>query len=287
MSADPSIQTVSTEIAGRTLSIETGLIAEQAHGAVVVRYGDTMVLVTVVGEKEAERRGRTSFRSRSTTKSECTPPARSPADSSSAKVDRPRRRFSPARLTDRPIRPLCSQGLQVRSSGHHYGDVRRSGKRSGHPLDHRRLGSTDALADPVGRTGRRGSGRLCRRRDRHQSDSLADLADSDSRHGGRRHERRHHDGRRRGQTRSPKRRCVARSSAPTQEIRRIVDLQLDLQAPGREREVGRSSHPPKNEDLHRRVEIVLGDRFAPRSTIPTRSCGSRAPRTEAKSCLLT
>jgi len=38
----------SVEIGGRTLSIETGLMAKQADGAVVVRYGDTMVLVTAV-----------------------------------------------------------------------------------------------------------------------------------------------------------------------------------------------------------------------------------------------
>ena len=37
---------VELEVAGRTLSIETGRLARQAGGAVVVRYGDTMVLVT-------------------------------------------------------------------------------------------------------------------------------------------------------------------------------------------------------------------------------------------------
>lgn len=36
----------SVEIGGRTLSIENGRVARQADGAVVVRYGDTMVLVT-------------------------------------------------------------------------------------------------------------------------------------------------------------------------------------------------------------------------------------------------
>jgi polyribonucleotide nucleotidyltransferase len=36
----------SIEIGGRTLSIETGRVARQADGAVIVRYGDTMVLVT-------------------------------------------------------------------------------------------------------------------------------------------------------------------------------------------------------------------------------------------------
>jgi len=34
------------EIGGKTLSIETGAIAKQAHGACVVRYGDTVVLAT-------------------------------------------------------------------------------------------------------------------------------------------------------------------------------------------------------------------------------------------------
>ena len=35
-----------TSIAGRTLSIESGKLAEQAEAAVTVRYGDTMILVT-------------------------------------------------------------------------------------------------------------------------------------------------------------------------------------------------------------------------------------------------
>ncbi|NIV12439.1 MAG: polyribonucleotide nucleotidyltransferase, partial [Aliifodinibius sp.] len=37
---------------GKTLSIETGRIAKQADGAVVVRMGDTMVLCTAVSSKE-------------------------------------------------------------------------------------------------------------------------------------------------------------------------------------------------------------------------------------------
>ena len=39
---------VEREIGGRTLSIETGRIARQADGAVVVHYGDTVVLVAAV-----------------------------------------------------------------------------------------------------------------------------------------------------------------------------------------------------------------------------------------------
>jgi len=40
---------VETEIGGKSISIETGKIAKQASGSVVVRSGDTIVLVTVVG----------------------------------------------------------------------------------------------------------------------------------------------------------------------------------------------------------------------------------------------
>jgi len=39
-------------IAGRTLTIQTGKLAQQANGAVVVRYGDTMVLVPAGAAKE-------------------------------------------------------------------------------------------------------------------------------------------------------------------------------------------------------------------------------------------
>jgi len=39
---------VEREIAGRTLSLETGRVAKQAHGAVTVQYGDTVVLATVL-----------------------------------------------------------------------------------------------------------------------------------------------------------------------------------------------------------------------------------------------
>jgi polyribonucleotide nucleotidyltransferase len=39
---------------GRTIEIETGRLAKQAHGSVVVRMGDTMLLATVVSNKDAK-----------------------------------------------------------------------------------------------------------------------------------------------------------------------------------------------------------------------------------------
>ncbi|MDA8415410.1 MAG: polyribonucleotide nucleotidyltransferase [Desulfobacteraceae bacterium] len=45
---------VNVEFGGRTVTISTGKMAKQANGAVMVRSGDTMVLVTAVAQKEAK-----------------------------------------------------------------------------------------------------------------------------------------------------------------------------------------------------------------------------------------
>jgi len=46
-----SVISKSTEIGGRTLTLEIGRLAEQATGAVLGRYGDTMILATVVSSR--------------------------------------------------------------------------------------------------------------------------------------------------------------------------------------------------------------------------------------------
>ena len=45
-------RTYETELAGRKLVIETGKMAGLANGSVLVRYGDTCVLVNVTASKE-------------------------------------------------------------------------------------------------------------------------------------------------------------------------------------------------------------------------------------------
>jgi polyribonucleotide nucleotidyltransferase len=45
------VTTVEAEIGGKLLILETGLMAKQASGAVVARYGDTVVLSTAVASK--------------------------------------------------------------------------------------------------------------------------------------------------------------------------------------------------------------------------------------------
>ncbi|MBF0286322.1 MAG: polyribonucleotide nucleotidyltransferase [SAR324 cluster bacterium] len=50
------MKTVETEFAGRKLTIETGKMAKQANGSVVIRYGDTVVLVAATAAKGGEAR---------------------------------------------------------------------------------------------------------------------------------------------------------------------------------------------------------------------------------------
>jgi len=47
-----NVQSVSIEVGGRPMTIETGKYAKQANGAVVVRQDDSMVLVTACATKE-------------------------------------------------------------------------------------------------------------------------------------------------------------------------------------------------------------------------------------------
>lgn len=49
------IKTFSLELAGRQLTVETGLLAGQANGSVTVRYGDTVVLATATMSQNKAR----------------------------------------------------------------------------------------------------------------------------------------------------------------------------------------------------------------------------------------
>ena len=53
--------TVSAQVGKQAITIETGKLAKQADGSVVLRAGDSMVLVTAVSQKEPKL-GSTSSR---------------------------------------------------------------------------------------------------------------------------------------------------------------------------------------------------------------------------------
>src|SRR5947209_5452075 len=87
-------QSTQIEIGGRRLTLETGRVAKQADGSVIVRYGDTVVLATVVASRVAVE-GQDFSRSPWTTGSARTRADASPGASSSARDVPSRRRSSP------------------------------------------------------------------------------------------------------------------------------------------------------------------------------------------------
>jgi polyribonucleotide nucleotidyltransferase len=100
---------VSAEIAGRTLTLEAGKLAEQADGAVTVRYGDTMLLATVVGAKEP-REG-VDFLPLTVDYEEKMYAAGKIPGNFFKRESRPTTTaILIARLTDRPLRPLFPKG---------------------------------------------------------------------------------------------------------------------------------------------------------------------------------
>ena len=98
-----SAHKVEKTIGGRTLSIETNKMARQADGAVVIRYGDTMVLTTVVAGKERDL----GFLPLTVDYREKTYAAGKFPGGFFKREGRPTaKEILTMRLTDRPIRPL-------------------------------------------------------------------------------------------------------------------------------------------------------------------------------------
>ncbi len=98
------------EIAGRTLSLETGRLAKQADGAILVRYGDTVLLTTVVAARQAAPdRG---FFPLSVEYREKTYSAGRIPGGFFKREGRPtEKEVLGCRLIDRPIRPLFADGF--------------------------------------------------------------------------------------------------------------------------------------------------------------------------------
>jgi polyribonucleotide nucleotidyltransferase len=94
-----------TEIGGKTLSIETGKTAKQASGAVVVQYGDTIVLVAVVSSQEERTIDFLPLTVEYQEKGYAA--GRIPGNYFRREIGRPSEKETlTARLIDRPVRPL-------------------------------------------------------------------------------------------------------------------------------------------------------------------------------------
>ena len=101
---------VQREVAGQTLTLETGFLAPQADAAVVVRCGDSMVLVTVVRSKEV-RAGIDFFPLVVDFEERMYAAGRIPGHRFLRREGRPSdQAILTARLIDRSIRPLFPKG---------------------------------------------------------------------------------------------------------------------------------------------------------------------------------
>jgi polyribonucleotide nucleotidyltransferase len=99
---------VSLEVGGRTLTFETGKMARQAHGAVVARYGDSVVLATACMDNKATEK---DFLPLTVDYREYTYSAGKIPGGFFKREGRPsEREILTSRLTDRPLRPLFPEG---------------------------------------------------------------------------------------------------------------------------------------------------------------------------------
>ncbi len=97
---------LTTEVNGKTLSIETGRVAKQATGAVWVQYGETIVLVTVVSTQDV-REGIDFLPLTVDYKEMAYAAGRIPGSFFRREIGRPGEKETlTSRLIDRPLRPL-------------------------------------------------------------------------------------------------------------------------------------------------------------------------------------
>jgi polyribonucleotide nucleotidyltransferase len=98
----------SLELGGRKLTFETGKMARQAHGAVVARYGDTVVLATACMDSKATEK---DFLPLTVDYREYTYAAGKIPGGFFKREGRPSERETlTSRLIDRPLRPLFPEG---------------------------------------------------------------------------------------------------------------------------------------------------------------------------------
>ncbi len=99
------VVTKEVEIGGRIFSIETGRYAKQANGSVMVRFGDTMVLVTAVAASEAKE-GLDYFPLQVEYREKTSAAGKFPGGYIKREGRPTEKEILSSRLCDRPIRPL-------------------------------------------------------------------------------------------------------------------------------------------------------------------------------------
>ena len=97
------------DVGGRSLTLETGTLAKQASGSVVVRYGDTMVLVTACYSPH-EREGIDFLPLTVDYRENTYASGRIPGGFFKREGKPPEKEVLTSRVIDRPIRPLFPSG---------------------------------------------------------------------------------------------------------------------------------------------------------------------------------
>ena len=141
---------------GRRLILETGKIARQADGAVLARYGDTIVLCTAVGVKSS-RPGQDFFPLTVNYQEKAFAAGKIPGGFFKREGRPSEAEVLKSRLIDRPIRPLFPEGFRNEVQIVATVFEPRPGERSRRRRHDRLLGGTDAVWYPVLRPDRRGT----------------------------------------------------------------------------------------------------------------------------------
>jgi polyribonucleotide nucleotidyltransferase len=105
------VSSVSTKINGKELTIETGKLAKQAHGACTVRYGDTVVLCTVTCAPKP-REGVDFFPLTVDYREKTSAAGMFPGGYIKREGRPTEKEILTMRLTDRPLRPLFPDGFR-------------------------------------------------------------------------------------------------------------------------------------------------------------------------------
>ena len=101
----------SLPVNGKALVLEFGKVARQANGSVVVKYGDTTVLVTATASKEP-REGVDFFPLTVDVEERLYAVGRIPGSWGRREGRPPDKSILQARVTDRPLRPLFPKGFR-------------------------------------------------------------------------------------------------------------------------------------------------------------------------------
>lgn len=110
------MKTVDIEVRGRTLSFRTGKMARQADGAVVVQYGDTVVLATAVADK-TPKEGLDFFPLTIDYQEKAYAAGKIPGGFFKREGRPSEKEILTSRLIDRPIRPLFPKGFYYETQG--------------------------------------------------------------------------------------------------------------------------------------------------------------------------